>query len=58
MQLPDTEIFTAWMKGESVGSIAKRHKVDKSQIKKIVNRCMEQRTSGKSLQGDDHGKAN
>ena len=56
MQPQDTEIFTAWMKGESVGSIAKRHKLDKSQIRKIVNRHMERRSSEHQSQGDDNGQ--
>ena len=38
MQQPDTSIYQAWMKGDSVGSLAKRYKLDKSQIKRIINR--------------------
>jgi len=34
----DIDIYKAFMRGDSVGSIAKRWKLDKSQIRKVVNR--------------------
>ena len=38
MHQQDIEIYKAWMRGDSVGSLAKRYKLDKSQIKKVINR--------------------
>jgi len=38
MQAHDINIYEAWMKGHSIGSLAKRYKLDKSQIKKVINR--------------------
>ena len=38
MRQPDTSIYEAFMRGDSVGSLAKRFKLDKSQIKKVINR--------------------
>jgi len=34
----DISIYEAFMRGDSVGSLAKRFKLDKSQIKKVINR--------------------
>jgi Mor family transcriptional regulator len=34
----DISIYQAFMRGDSVGSLAKRFKLDKSQIKKVINR--------------------
>jgi Mor family transcriptional regulator len=34
----DISIYKAFMAGHSVGSIAKRFKLDKSQIRKVINR--------------------
>lgn len=38
MQPLDINIYKAFMRGDSVGSLAKRYKLDKSQIKKVINR--------------------
>jgi len=38
MQAQDISIYQAFMRGDSVGSLAKRFKLDKSQIKKVINR--------------------
>jgi Mor family transcriptional regulator len=38
MRQPDTSIYEAFMRGDSVGSLAKRFKLDKSQIRKVINR--------------------
>ena len=34
----DISIYEAFMRGHSVGSLAKRFKLDKSQIRKVINR--------------------
>jgi len=38
MQPQDISIYEAFMRGDSVGSLSKRFKLDKSQIRKVVNR--------------------
>jgi Mor family transcriptional regulator len=38
MQQPDTSIYEAFMRGHSIGSLSKRYKLDKSQIRKVINR--------------------
>lgn len=38
MKQPDTDIYEAFMRGDSAGSLAKRFKLDKHQIRKIINR--------------------
>lgn len=38
MQQQDISIYEAFMKGASVGALAKNYKLDKSQIKRIINR--------------------
>jgi Mor family transcriptional regulator len=38
MQLPDIEIYQAWMAGASIGSLAKKYKVEKQQIRNILNK--------------------
>ena len=43
MHLSGNEIYHAWMKGESIGAIAKRSKMDKGQVRRIVNRVVEHR---------------
>jgi Mor family transcriptional regulator len=40
----DISIYEAWMKGNSIGSLAKRYKLDKSQIKKVISRVGNERT--------------
>jgi Mor family transcriptional regulator len=32
------EIFDAWQKGESIGSLAKRYNMDKFKVRRIINR--------------------
>lgn len=41
-----TNMYEAWMRGESIGLIAKKYKMDKSQIRRIVNRVVEERGVG------------
>lgn len=41
-----TDMYEAWMRGESIGLIAKKYKMDKSQIRRIVNRVVEERVIG------------
>jgi Mor family transcriptional regulator len=43
MQPSDTEFFDLWMKGESVGSLAKRFNLNKTQVRRIVNRVVVKR---------------
>ena len=38
MQPQDISIYQAFMRGDSIASLAKRYKLDKSQIKKVINR--------------------
>lgn len=46
MQPPATEIYDAFMRGESIGAIAKKNKMDKGQVRRIVNRVVEERGVG------------
>ena len=48
MQQQDISIYEAWMKGMSVGTLAKNYKLDKSQIKKVINRVSNERGITKS----------
>ena len=41
-----TNMYEAGMRGESIGLIAKKYKMDKSQIRRIVNRVVEERGVG------------
>jgi len=41
-----TEIYDAFMRGESIGAIAKKNKMDKGQVRRIVNRVVEERGVG------------
>jgi len=43
----DISIYEAFMRGDSVGSLAKRFKLDKSQIKKVINRVGTERVIAK-----------
>jgi Mor family transcriptional regulator len=43
MTQQDLEIFLSWFAGESIGSLAKKYKLDKSQIKKVINRVSKER---------------
>lgn len=45
MNPSDIEMYEAWMHGDSIGSIAKRYKLDKTQVRRVVNRVMEQRSA-------------
>ena len=47
MRQPDTSIYEAFIRGDSVGSLAKRFKLDKSQIKKVINRVGTERIIAK-----------
>jgi Mor family transcriptional regulator len=40
------EIYEAFMRGESIGAIAKKNKMDKGQVRRIVNRVVEERSIG------------
>jgi len=40
------EIYDAFMRGESIGAIAKKNKMDKGQVRRIVNRVVEERSIG------------
>jgi len=46
VQALDTEIYQAFMRGESIGAIAKKNKMDKGQVRRIVNRVVEERSIG------------
>jgi Mor family transcriptional regulator len=43
VQLQDIDIYKAFMSGISVGAIAKKYKLDKSQVKRIINRVNAER---------------
>jgi hypothetical protein len=48
------------MRGESIGAIAKKNKMDKGQVRRIVNRVVEERSIGTEvlheLQGQEADK--
>ena len=46
MKNQDSELLAAWQKGESIGSIAKRHKMEKSQVKRMINCAIQSRRVG------------
>jgi Mor family transcriptional regulator len=46
MSLSATEMFEAWQKGESIGSIAKRCNMDKFKVRRIINRVAIQSRCG------------
>lgn len=46
MQKQDIDIYIAWMRGESIGAIAKKYKIDKGQVRRVVNRVVEERGIG------------
>jgi len=48
MRPQDTSIYEAFMNGHSIGSLAKRHKLDKSQIRKVISRVSSERSSTES----------
>lgn len=39
MKEQDIAIYSAWQRGRSIGDLAKAYKLDKSQIKKVINRA-------------------
>jgi Mor family transcriptional regulator len=48
MQLPDIDIYQAWMAGESIGSLAKKYNVSKQQIRNLINKAAKRES--------EHGK--
>lgn len=60
MHQSDIDMYDAWMRGESIGAIAKKHKLDKNQVRRIVNRVVEERGIGTKavfqLQGKEADK--
>ena len=48
MQPLDTKIYEAFMRGMSVGALAKNYKLDKSQIKRIINRVANKDSPGQA----------
>jgi len=39
----DVQIFEAWLRGASLGEIAKRFNMDKQQVKKVISRGQKER---------------
>ena len=56
MQALDTEIYHAFMRGESIGAIAKKNKMDKGQVRRIVNRVFQERVVGAKVVHELQGK--
>jgi Mor family transcriptional regulator len=58
MNPSDIEMYQAWMNGDSIGSIAKRYKLQKAQVRKVMNRVIEQRSPETMLElsGDEAGE--
>jgi Mor family transcriptional regulator len=48
VQPRDISIYEAFMKGMSVGAIAKNYKMDKSQVKRIINRVSNEARPGQT----------
>ena len=48
MSQQDISIYEAFMKGMSVGALAKSYKLDKSQIKRIINRVSNKARPGQA----------
>ena len=48
MSQQDISIYEAFMKGASVGALAKNYKLDKSQVKRIINRVSNQTRPGQA----------
>jgi hypothetical protein len=44
------------MRGESIGAIAKKNKMDKGQVRRIVNRVVEERSIGTEVVHQLQGK--
>ena len=47
MPVSGTEVYEAWMKGESVGSIAKRLGINKKKVMKLLNEAKRKGEHGK-----------
>ena len=56
MQALAIEIYDAFMRGESIGAIAKKNKMDKGQVRRIVNRVVEERVIGAKVVHQLQGK--
>ena len=56
MQPLGIEIYEAFMRGESIGAIAKKNKMDKGQVRRIVNRVVEERSIGAEVVHELQGK--
>jgi len=39
----DVQIYEAWLRGASLGEIAKRFNMDKQQVKKVISRGQKER---------------
>ena len=48
MQPQDISIYEAFMKGMSVSALSKNYKLDKSQIKRIINRVSNESRPGQA----------
>jgi hypothetical protein len=44
------------MRGESIGAIAKKNKMDKGQVRRIVNRVVEERSIGTEVMHELQGE--
>jgi Mor family transcriptional regulator len=40
----DVQIYEAWLRGASLGEIAKRFNMDKQQVKKVISREQKERS--------------
>ena len=46
MKEKDAAIYSAWQHGRSIGDLAKAYKLDKSQVKKVINRVSKESRVG------------
>ena len=46
MKEQDMAIYSGWRKGRSIGDLAKTYKLDKSQVKKVINRVIKESRGG------------
>lgn len=46
MKEQDMAIYSGWRKGRSIGDLAKAYKLDKSQVKKVINRVIKESRGG------------
>jgi Mor family transcriptional regulator len=42
MKEQDVAIYSGWRRGRSIGDLAKAYKLDKSQVKKVINRVIKE----------------